>query len=300
MSTILGRTVTVKNLLSLTGTSGDDSMVGGTNADDTVSGGLGSDFIVGDVGNDTIFGGRAIADGEDSADTIYGDMDGDSISSSSDHRADKIYGNAGNDSLYGGFGPFNSADSGNDTIWGGLGNDSVFGQDGDDVLCGGGGLRHPNDNADYLEGGTGNDVLIGNGGNDTLQGNEGADTFEGGIGDDMMDGGDGNDIILTRSGNDTLTGGNGADTFVFGKFAGAVVIYDFNVADGDRIVGIDNTGTTPAEVMEIAQSMGGNLIFDFGGGHSLTINNAFNVTESVISIVSTDSAYTQPLIDLNV
>ncbi|MGF1630383.1 MAG: type I secretion C-terminal target domain-containing protein [Kiloniellaceae bacterium] len=53
------------------------------------------------------------------------------------------------------------------------------------------------------------------GGNDTINGGGGNDTIYGQEGDDLIDGGAGDDIIIGGSGNDTMTGGEGSDTFVW-------------------------------------------------------------------------------------
>lgn len=76
-------------------------------------------------------------------------------------------------------------------------------------------------NADLLEGQSGDDLLYGQLGADTLTGGIGADTLDGGVNDDSLVGGDGNDLafggegndrIFGDAGDDTLNGGDGADT----------------------------------------------------------------------------------------
>jgi len=76
--------------------------------------------------------------------------------------------------------------------------------------------------ADTLNGTTGNDllqgfgsadVINGNDGNDLLYGDAGNDTLNGGNGKDVLYGGVGNDSLIGGKGNDTLIGGLGADTF---------------------------------------------------------------------------------------
>ncbi|MBI4755089.1 MAG: hypothetical protein HY778_06630 [Betaproteobacteria bacterium] len=68
------------------------------------------------------------------------------------------------------------------------------------------------DQADDLNGGTGDERLLGFGGNDALEGRSGNDALEGGAGDDTLDGGAGNDALIGGEGNDLLNGGSGADT----------------------------------------------------------------------------------------
>jgi Ca2+-binding RTX toxin-like protein len=57
------------------------------------------------------------------------------------------------------------------------------------------------DNAETLNGGSGNDIIDGLAGNDTLNGNGGADTLIGGLGNDTMNGGVGADIYRYASGD---------------------------------------------------------------------------------------------------
>ena len=78
--------------------------------------------------------------------------------------------------------------------------------------------------ADFLIGGTGNDVLRGD------------------AGEDFLDGGTGNDTLIGGQGADLLTGGVGADTFVFGSVAdsqGAQTDLIINVAGQDMTVKVE-------------------------------------------------------------
>ncbi|MFV1874297.1 beta strand repeat-containing protein [Nioella sp.] len=72
----------------------------------------------------------------------------------------------------------------------------------------------------------------------------------------------------TGTGNDTLTGGAGEDSFIYN--GGADVITDFS---GD-LIGISSsiwTGTD-AQLIADATVVSGNLVLDFGGGNTLTLN----------------------------
>lgn len=111
---------------------------------------------------------------------------------------------------------------GNDALISLGGDDALSGGDGDDKLSGG-------DGRDFLDGGTGLDKLYGEMGNDKLYGAAGRD---------LLKGGDGNDWINGGSGADRLYGGGGADTFVLNlaDLDGLDTIYDFNSAEGDRIL----------------------------------------------------------------
>ncbi|CCA94046.1 S8 family serine peptidase [Novosphingobium sp. PP1Y] len=118
-----------------------------------------------------------------------------------------------------------------DMIEGLAGDDVLLGRGGDDALQGGEG-------DDKLMGGAGNDLLQGGSGMDKLYGEIGIDKLMGGDGDDLLRGGDGDDWIEGGSGSDRLYGDAGSDTFVFNMadLDGLDVIYDFNAAEGDRIM----------------------------------------------------------------
>ncbi|MEJ2458071.1 MAG: S8 family serine peptidase [Novosphingobium sp.] len=118
--------------------------------------------------------------------------------------------------------------AGDDRMLGYGGDDALYGGTGDDRLSGGAGH-------DYLNGGTGSDTLFGGAGNDHLVGLAGDDLLKGDAGDDWIEGG---------AGRDRLYGGIGADTFVFdiSERGAQDILYDFNAAEGDRILitGIDD------------------------------------------------------------
>ncbi|MCJ2183911.1 S8 family serine peptidase [Novosphingobium sp. 1949] len=124
--------------------------------------------------------------------------------------------------------------AGRDKLAGGAGNDHLDGGAENDKLLGGGGN-------DLLEGGSGRDRLYGGAGHDTLLGGDDKDVIKGDAGDDWINGG---------KGADRLFGGTGADTFVFDKadLGTLDAIYDFNAAEGDRILitGIDSSEASNA------------------------------------------------------
>jgi len=167
---------------SITGTEGDDMLVGTACADD-IKGLGGNDIIDGRAGDDYIDGGT-----------------GD----------DNLMGGAGNDILHGGDGnDIIFGGVGNDQISGGAGDDRLFGDDGDDTVFG-------DDGNDQIHGGTGNDALFGGAGNDLVSGEAGDDKIEGNAGHDTLDGGDGNDVVSGGDGNDRVEGGTGADLLLDG------------------------------------------------------------------------------------
>ena len=122
--------------------------------------------------------------------------------------------------------------AGDDKLLGYAGNDALYGGRGDDRLTGG-------DGEDYLNGGDGADKLYGDAGNDKLIGGAGGDLIKGGAGDDWIEGG---------AGRDRLYGDAGADTFVFNMsdLDALDIIYDFNAAEGDRILITGLAGSTNA------------------------------------------------------
>jgi len=222
----------------LTGTNGDDILIGGAdadtilglNGDDTLQGGDGDDLLVGGNGDDTLLG-------EGGNDTLQGEN--------------------GDDLLIGG--------TGNDTLDGGKGSDTVSYADADPApamsflminLNGSAWVLGPNpspwtdtlvsiENAigsvgvDWMVGTTGDNQFHGGAGNDRIEGKGGADVLDGGDGDDtlitdsyfsatepgsLMIGGDGDDGISSGNSNDTMLGGAGNDRLSVTNFATTRVV----------------------------------------------------------------------------
>ncbi len=132
--------------------------------------GAGNDTIIGNIGNDNLFG-------EEGNDTLSGNAGDDYLRG--EDGDDKLYGDAGKDFLDGG--------DGNDKLYGGADNDRLFGDSGNDALFGG-------DGDDDLDGSLGDDLLYGEAGNDKLFGSIGNDTLNGSEGNDKLSGYEGNDI----------------------------------------------------------------------------------------------------------
>ena len=106
-------------------------------------------------------------------------------------------------------------------------------------------LVEKNGAADYLYGGTGNDLIIGQTGDDFLFGEKGNDILWGDdnrdlsvAGNDYLDGGEGNDTLYGGLGNDTLAGGTGSNTLDGGEG------FDTYVITGEEFA---QTTATPAE-----------------------------------------------------
>jgi Ca2+-binding RTX toxin-like protein len=123
-----------------------------------------------------------------------------------------------------------TANDGNDMLYGGDGDDWLFGLGGSDHLYGGSGN-------DLLYGGSGDDVLDGGVGNDTLYGGAGADTLSGGAGDDALYGGAGADTLSGGEGEDYLDGGDGSD-IVNGEAGVDILRYhaDDSIDGGDKAI----------------------------------------------------------------
>ena len=154
----------------------------------------------------------------------------------------------------------------------GVANLSLTGSSDDNLLRGNGGnnklLGKGGD--DVLKGGAGRDKLSGDNGKDKLEGGSGNDTLKGQGGDDRLLGGAGNDVLNGGGGDDVMTGGGGADRFVF--MGGADVVRDFR--DNTDTIAIDRDfANNKADALDQGWIVGGDAMFDFGGGHVLVIRD---------------------------
>ena len=158
-----------------------------SDAADTIDAGAGNDYldsgggndqVKGELGNDTIYGGFGddLLDGdrilslfpyeEGGNDTLYGGGGNDTLLGRA--GADKLYGGEGNDEIYGddagypgGADDLIDGGGGNDTIYGAYGNDRIYGGDGNDTIHGDvSNFLDFNISADWLDGGTGDDVIL--------------------------------------------------------------------------------------------------------------------------------------------
>jgi Ca2+-binding RTX toxin-like protein len=229
--------------VSLTGESGNDTIVLKSGNTGAVYGGSENDSIVSNrnsigpnvpsIGAMQLFGG----DGADSVDVVSaagvtivgGDSsnDGPDVITSSGGASDFIFGNGGNDTVH--------DDGGNNTIVAGFGNDSllvptgsslVFGNQGSDtiVLLGtgadtvfagsgedsvrlfGGGLLFGNEGGDTVfASGQGYTII---GGNDSADGNDFLNAFDGAS---ILFGNGGDDVLRVEGGANTVIGGVGND-----------------------------------------------------------------------------------------
>ncbi|WP_066472723.1 cadherin-like domain-containing protein [Bosea sp. WAO] len=197
-------TLRVLEFLEVTGTAGDDLLLGsdcadrieGLGGDDLIDARGGSDIVVGGAGNDHIFGGA----GHDRIDAGAGD---DIVFGGAGN--DVIHGGAGNDSLHGG--------GGNDTIFGGAGRDVITGGDGDDIIDAGEGddVVDGGSGDNVIDAGAGDDTITASGGDNAVLAGDGCDQVDLGEGDHVVRAGPGNDRIATSDGNDRIFGEEGED-----------------------------------------------------------------------------------------
>jgi Ca2+-binding RTX toxin-like protein len=209
-----------------------DDQVGGRGGADQLRGGAGDDVMHGGDGADTVEGGTG-------DDTLHGDDGNDSLNGNAGD--DTLYGHNGDDTLNGG--------AGDDSVQGSAGNDLVAGGDGDDAVHGGLGN-------DSLSGDAGADTLFGGWGDDVLNGLA-LDPATQGIADtddaDFLNGGGGNDQIIAGNG-DIVTAGDGEDTIIAGDWineGSSASITNFDVTE-DNLVLIWDDAEGDEPVVELA------------------------------------------------
>ena len=174
--------------------------------DDLIVGSPGIDELLGNDGDDSLFGSLLSALEDRSPDRLGGGRGNDLLNGNGGD--DVVFAGAGNDTVNGG--------QGNDQLLGDRGNDRVLGDLGDDLIFGGLGRQIAeiigdlsNEDRDELFGNAGNDFIQGSEGNDLVFGGQGDDFVRGGQGDDFALGDRGNDVVLGDRDNDLLYGGTG-------------------------------------------------------------------------------------------
>ena len=193
-------TLRVLEFLDVTGTTGDDMLLGsecndriaGLGGDDVVDARGGNDIVVTGAGDDHIVGGA----GNDQIDAGAGN--------------DIVFGGAGNDVIRGG--------AGIDRLYGGDGNDTIYGEAGDDVIDAGPGndIVDAGPGNDVIDAGPGDNIIDAGDGDDIVKAGDDDNTVLAGKGDDHVTLGAGNDVVEAGAGNDHLKAGAGADR-VFGE-----------------------------------------------------------------------------------
>ncbi|MGB3146956.1 MAG: Hint domain-containing protein [Paracoccaceae bacterium] len=259
---------------------------------DMIDGGAGADLIYGQTGDDTInltgtFGNDTIVGGE------TGETSGDQLNASAltQNTTLTFTGNeAGNLTDGTSTASFSEIErfqlgSGNDYVDASASTTGVTvdGGGGNDTMVGGSG-------ADSLTGGAGNDSLVGGSGDDTLAGGGGDDNLIGGMGNDSLSGGTGADSITGGTGDDTIDLGlndGSADIIELADDSGADRVLNFlaptNNGDGtftghDRFDVSDLTDATGNPVnawdVTVSDTNGdgtGDAILNFPNGESVTL-----------------------------
>ncbi|WP_132446719.1 pre-peptidase C-terminal domain-containing protein [Sulfitobacter indolifex] len=300
-----------------TGGSGDDTLIGNA-GDNILRGGAGADSLIGGAGIDTVdyTGSRGslrvdlmfadintnIAEGDtyDSIENLIGSQGFDNLRGT--FGDNQIQGMANVDYIFG--------RRGVDTLEGGIGDDVLFGGVGADMLIGGvhrdraqysesltalvldlmnsgnntgEAAGDSYDSIEDLAGGSFADVIYGDLSDNRLFGREGSDQLFGRAGDDYLNGGAHADRLDGGAGNDTLRGGSHNDTFVFN--GGNDVVEDFNHAHTDRIAIQASeitsvAGLTAQQVVDnFANIVGGQVVFDFGGGNALRLESLDSLSD---------------------
>jgi len=268
-------TLTVDPTQTLTGTSGDDIIVG-LGSVDTINGGDGNDILQGGHGSDQLDGGTGTdtADYAESEESVSVDLalnsgTGGTAEGDTFANIENVTGGIGDDVLVGDSGVnVLSGAGGNDVLSGGDGADTLLGGDGDDTLRGG-------DGSDTLTGGFGTDIASyvdssvgitlnlatgthtgyaagdsfhgieayeGSDLADTLTGSTAADALLGAGGNDTISGGDGNDSLDGGDGVDDIDGGSGDDTLSGGLGDDTLDggndddTYLYTTGDGDDVI----------------------------------------------------------------
>ncbi len=269
-SDVFDLVVSVKNL-TLTGTSGVDTLNGGA-GNDTLSGLAGNDILNGGAGNDTLDGGAGndTMNGGLGNDTYVVDSTADVINENANEGTDAVQSSVsytlgnnlenltltGTAAINGTGNALDNVLTGNsaiNTLTGGAGNDRLDGGAGADTLIGGTG-----DDL-YIVDNTGDKITENaNEGTDTVQssvtwtlgnnlenltltgttaingtGNSLANVLIGNAGNNVLDGGAGNDDLWGGAGSDTLKGGLGNDIYRLKRGDGADIIQDQDSTAGN-------------------------------------------------------------------
>lgn len=231
----------------LTGTEGDDILIGGAD-DDTLLGLGGDDLLIGGAGNNMLDGGAG-------NDTVSYETTPGLLALSVNLSAGTVwYATAA--------GQFQDKLVSIENVIGSSLHDVVFGSIADNHIRGGDGI-------DFISGGGGKDVLDGGDGNDYLTTLFGPAVWQPGS---LMIGGGGNDTLESGNSNDTMLGGDGDDLFKLANYA--------TTRSVDGGAGID-TLSFPDEITPYVNGITIDLnkaVNTVTPGLDLTITNVENVT----------------------
>lgn len=174
--------------LFLTGTAGNDTLIGGAGAD-TLLGNAGNDYLDGGAGGDSLLGGAG-------NDTYVVDSVADIVTESALEGSDQVLSSISY-----------TLGSNLETLT--LTGSAAINGTGNNL----GNTLQGNAANNVLTGGSGADFVFGNGGNDTIISGAGDDYLNGGLGQDSMVGGLGNDVYIVDTAGDVVveTSGQGYD-----------------------------------------------------------------------------------------
>ncbi|GAB3466160.1 M10 family metallopeptidase C-terminal domain-containing protein [Azotobacter salinestris] len=253
-----GSNLTFK-LKAVTGSEGDDSLLGsaaaetldGGSGSDNLVGGLGNDLLNGGAGNDILSGGqgRDQLSGGEGADVFRFTSLTDSYQNAGDNFADLITDfDPSEDRIdLGGLGFSGLGDGHNGTLLLWVNSEGTrtylknFDTDADGrrfEIALEGNFSSLSETQLILE----RQALKGSSDNDQLSGSAMDEELLGGEGRDLLDGGDGDDLLDGGAGRDNLTGGSGADVFRFSERLDSFRNYETGVSQVDYI-----TDFTPGE-----------------------------------------------------
>ncbi|MBY0545434.1 MAG: hypothetical protein K2Q14_07810 [Gammaproteobacteria bacterium] len=296
--------------IQITGTSGNDVLVGeSTNnnyikalgGNDMITGGPFFDIIDGGSGTDTVsYASVNYAEVVNLAsESAYGQGSAYGTDSDTLMNIENIIGTAFNDKITGDGNPnVLSGGAGNDVIVGANGNDTLIGGPGDDSLDGGSGT----DTADYSDttlgvtvnlttgtasGGDGNDTLtgieniIGSSGNDIFTGNNDSNNIQGGDGNDLFEGN-----VSVFGSFDNFDGGAGIDTIDYTHTQGNIFVnLAFNSGNTSSLTNFENVigsnfydSLTGDDNNNQLEGRGGNDVISGGGGNDKIIGGIGNDT----------------------
>jgi Ca2+-binding RTX toxin-like protein len=222
----------------LTGTPGDDVMIG-FETGDTLAGGAGNDLLQGGGGADRYI--YNLGDGDDVVDDYvnYFGSSGDTIVLGADIAPEDIRATVS---------PDNPADM-LLTFAGNSGSITITGQ----IL---GGREYGIDRIEFADGTVWTTQDLSNlltssaatDGDDVIDGTSGPDNMFGGLGNDTLRGGYGNDLLDGGAGDDLLQGDDGNDTYVYSVGGGDDIISDYVNYYGSYNVLTLGSGIAPADL----------------------------------------------------
>jgi Ca2+-binding RTX toxin-like protein/predicted glycoside hydrolase/deacetylase ChbG (UPF0249 family) len=287
--------------VTVTGTSGSDSLLGTAGADvlnalaggDTLNGGAGADKLAGGAGNDIYVvdnvGDVVTENPNEGTDTVQTSVSYTlstnvenlqltgtaAINGTGNALNNVLTGNAANNILNGG--------AGLDTLIGGAGNDTYVVDNVGDVVT-----ENLNEGTDTVQTSvsytlstnvenlqlTGTAAINGTGNalNNALTGNAANNILNGGAGNDTINAGAGADTLIGGLGNDSLQGGAGNDTYLFARGDGADIIIENDTKAGNADI-LQFAAGIDVNQLWFRQSGNHLVVSIIGGADSATINN---------------------------